>query len=98
MSILQTLLVFGGIPLAVVLVVAALVYGPGERQHPRYRPGRPFEFTPVWFLAAAEEQHSSRTHPALEAERARVALNPGRHGQPDPPGRTGVKGGARGAW
>lgn len=55
MSIAETVLVFAGIPAAIVLVVAALVYGTtGRRNSKRYRPGRPFTFTPVWFVAAGD--------------------------------------------
>jgi hypothetical protein len=50
-SVIQTVLFFAGIPVAVVLLVAGAVYAGGSRRSRRYRPGRPFEFTPVWFLA-----------------------------------------------
>jgi hypothetical protein len=43
------------IALAVVAVVYAAVYAGSARRAKRYRPGRPFEFTPVWFLAAPEK-------------------------------------------
>jgi hypothetical protein len=53
LSIIETLVVFVGIPLAVVAVVYGLVYaGSGRSNDRRYRPGRPFEFAPVWFLSA----------------------------------------------
>ncbi|GAA5182758.1 hypothetical protein GCM10023322_20370 [Rugosimonospora acidiphila] len=55
MSITQTALVFAGIPIVVIAAVFALVYGTSARRSSkRYRPGRPFTFTPVWFLAAPE--------------------------------------------
>lgn len=38
------------------LVLAGLVFAGGSRRGKRYRPGRPFTFSPVWFLAAPEEQ------------------------------------------
>jgi hypothetical protein len=37
------------------LVLAALIFVGGARRGKRYRPGRPFAFLPVWFLAAPEE-------------------------------------------
>jgi hypothetical protein len=49
-----TVLLFAGIPAAVFLVVAGLVYAGSARRGKRYRPGRPFEFAPVWFLSAPE--------------------------------------------
>ena len=52
MSITETVLVFVGIPALVVAAVYALVYATmGRRVSKRYRPGRPFAFAPVWFLA-----------------------------------------------
>ncbi|HEY2673810.1 MAG TPA: hypothetical protein VGJ07_26030 [Rugosimonospora sp.] len=55
MSITQTVLVFVGIPAAVIVAVFVLVYGTSARRSSkRYRPGRPFTFAPVWFLAAPE--------------------------------------------
>ena len=50
MSIVQTLLVFVGIPAGIVLLAAAVVLGPGAIRAPRYRPGYPWEFEPVWYL------------------------------------------------
>lgn len=55
MSVTETVLVFAGIPLAIVLVISGLAaLGGGGHAAKRYRPGRPFEFAPVWFLAAPE--------------------------------------------
>jgi hypothetical protein len=55
LSVTETLLIFVGVPLAVIAVVAALTFTGGNRGARRYRPGRPFEFTPVWFLSAPEQ-------------------------------------------
>ncbi|WP_431883010.1 aa3-type cytochrome oxidase subunit CtaJ [Micromonospora gifhornensis] len=59
LSVTDTLLVFVGIPAAVVLVIAGLVYAGSSRDGgggaKRYRPGRPFNFTPVWFLGQPGE-------------------------------------------
>ncbi|WP_117670924.1 hypothetical protein [Micromonospora sp. MW-13] len=52
------MLIFVGIPAAVVLVITALAFagGPGRGGAVRrYRPGRPFDFTPVWFLGRPEQ-------------------------------------------
>jgi hypothetical protein len=39
----------------VVLAVYGLVYaGSARSTDRRYRPGRPYDFTPVWFLSAPE--------------------------------------------
>jgi hypothetical protein len=49
------LLAFGG-AVAVGVVIIALVYAGNRQESKRYRPGRPFEFRPVWFLAAPDRQ------------------------------------------
>lgn len=54
MQPVETVLVFAGIPAAVIAVVTGLVYAGSSRPNRRYRPGRPFDFTPVWYLAAVE--------------------------------------------
>jgi hypothetical protein len=60
LSIIETLVVFAGIPLAVVAVIFGLVYAGSARSNDRrYRPGRPFDFQPVWFLSAPEQQASA---------------------------------------
>jgi hypothetical protein len=56
LSITETVLTFVVIPVAIVLLIAGLAYSGGARRtSKRYRPGRPFEFTPVWFLSAPEQ-------------------------------------------
>ena len=52
MTITETLSVFAGGPLGVILLVFLLVYAPSRsRRAPRYRPGLPFDFPAVWYLA-----------------------------------------------
>jgi hypothetical protein len=51
-SIVQTVLVFVGIPAAIVLVITTMVYGRSMvRQPNRYRPGRGWDYPPSWFTA-----------------------------------------------
>ena len=51
MSIIETLLIFVGIPLAVVLLVAFAVYGRSALHQPnRYRPGKAWTYPPAWYL------------------------------------------------
>jgi hypothetical protein len=54
LSISSTALIYVLIPVAVVAVIVglALAGGDSRRRSRRYRPGRPFEFRPVWFLAS----------------------------------------------
>lgn len=51
MSVIQTLLVYVGIPLLVVLLVGLAVYGRSAvRQPNRYRPGRPWPYPTAWYV------------------------------------------------
>lgn len=96
MSVLETTLVFVLIPVAVAGVLALLTLGAGGNRAPRYRPGMPFEFTPVWFLAAPPTTISvDGQNPALTSARqvgtaadAKTVTVP----------NSGPKGGARGTW
>ncbi len=56
MSVLNTFLIYAVIPLGIILVIASLAFLGGERgrRRSRYRPGRPYDFEPVWFLSAPE--------------------------------------------
>ena len=102
MSIIETLVVFVGIPLAVVAVVYGLVYaGSGRSNDRRYRPGRPFEFAPVWFLSAPDSQgdHNSAAsngHTAIESGANRMALTKSEASSGEPVGD--VTGGASDRW
>ena len=49
MNVAETILVFVGIPLAVVLLLALLIYLPGGRKRTRYKPGQPWDHAPVWY-------------------------------------------------
>jgi hypothetical protein len=62
LSVLSTFLVFVVIPVGFIAVVATLVLSGGDKSRPsrRYRPGRPYDFQPTWFLASPE-----RVRPAI---------------------------------
>lgn len=99
MSIVETLLVYAGIPLAVVATVAALVMGTG-RGSTRYRPGRSFAFTPVWFLSARSGGEPASVladpgGPALPPAAPRAALE---SAAAVPELTDAATGGARGTW
>ena len=50
MTAAETILVFAGAPLAVVLLLALLTIGPAARsRRPRYKPGQPWTHEPVWY-------------------------------------------------
>jgi hypothetical protein len=63
----RLLVILIGIALGFALVLAAFVFVGGARRGKRYRPGRPFTFTPVWFLSAPEEQSRAGIARALRA-------------------------------
>lgn len=90
MTVVETVLVFVGIPLGVAGLVAVLVYSAGVRRLPRYRPGRPFEVAPVWFLASPPADPAADPAAPTAGDPARPAVTAG-------PG-SGPKGGARGSW
>jgi hypothetical protein len=83
-TVAETLLVFVGAPLAVVVLLALLILLPGGRKRPRYRPGQPWEHAPVWY----------EPHPDATGHSAHAALGSGTHGtHTETP-----LGGARGTW
>ena len=56
LSISTTVLTYVIIPVAVIALVASLVSAGthSAKRDRRYRPGRPYDFQPIWFLAAPE--------------------------------------------
>lgn len=100
MSVTETLLVFVGIPAAAVLVIAglALAGGRGGRGGTkRYRPGRSFDFTPVWFLARPEQLADS-AGTALAAGAQAPALSSRKQEQAGIEAPAGGTGGASDRW
>ena len=67
MSISSTVLIYAGIPVGVIALVASLVMSGSDRSRRarRYRPGRPYDFQPIWFLASPERV----SRPALDGHR-----------------------------
>ena len=55
MTVVQTVLVFGAIPLSVIALVTLAVYGKSlVRQPNRYRPGKPWTYPPSWYVPHPE--------------------------------------------
>lgn len=55
MSVVQTVLVFIGIPAGIILVIYLAVYGKSLAQAPnRYRPGKPWTYPPSWYVPHPE--------------------------------------------
>ena len=55
-NFLLVLLGLIGAAVLVYLIIVGLVYAGSRRNPKRYRPGRPFDFLPVWFLSQPEQQ------------------------------------------
>lgn len=96
-TVTDTLLYFVGIPAAVVLVIAMLALAGGGRSARRYRPGRPFDFTPVWFLSAPENLAGSAAAALRSSGRAAelTGVETETTGKPSSAGETG---GASDRW
>jgi hypothetical protein len=60
-SLLETLGWFAGLPLLVIGVVAALIYGRSSARGPRYRPGLGWWSAPVWFNGPDEGRSGGAT-------------------------------------
>jgi hypothetical protein len=103
LSVTETVLYFVVIPVGAVLVIAGLALAGGGRSARRYRPGRSYDFTPVWFLSSPEQVASAgggAGGPALESGRHRAELTSaaegtGGQGAAAPAGTTG---GASDRW
>ncbi|WP_213453372.1 aa3-type cytochrome oxidase subunit CtaJ [Rhizomonospora bruguierae] len=97
------MLIYVIVPAVIFAVVAALaMLGGSRRRGRRYRPGRPYEFTPVWFLSNAaggaepgggRELAAGGTYRALPATSAAAGLTV----QERPAGPRGT-GGASDRW
>ena len=68
MTVVETVLVFAGIPLGIVLVIALITVAPSAVRTggARYRPGRPWEYQTAWWLPEPEAV-GPRSH-AVQAE------------------------------
>lgn len=50
-NVVQTVLIYAGIPLAVYGLVALMTLRDKTARAPRYRPGQPWEYPAVWWTA-----------------------------------------------
>jgi hypothetical protein len=86
-TVVETILVFAGIPLAIILLLALLIFVPGGRKRVRYKSGQPWEHAPIWYEPHPDNPgigHGS--HTALPAGSAAHSV------------AAGPLGGARGTW
>jgi hypothetical protein len=67
-SIVETVLVFVGIPALIVAVLAFGVYGKSLLRQPnRYRPGRPWNYAPAWYVPHPDALVHRPSRPQLTA-------------------------------
>ncbi|MEJ3744514.1 hypothetical protein WEI85_14605 [Actinomycetes bacterium KLBMP 9797] len=95
------MLVFVVIPAAIVLVISGLAFvGSSGRAAKRYRPGRPFEFAPVWFLSAPEQLAGSgaRELTAASGTHELTAADTGKELTAATATKKGATGGASDRW
>ena len=109
MSVIETVLIYGVIPLAVFVLLAAATLLPGRGQdQTTYRPGQPWDREPVWFEphpeaagvhgGGHEDDHDDgHGRPGLGATAAALTIGEHPHGEVAAPRRTAA-GGARGTW
>ena len=57
----EIILVLGGIPVAIMVLLALLTLGPNLRRPPRYHPGEEWNHAPVWWTANPQQLPDSRT-------------------------------------
>jgi hypothetical protein len=108
MPVIETVLIYGVIPLAVFVIFAALTLLPGRgRTRTKYRPGQPWTATPIWFEphpgvagGHGDDAHGD-SHPAPGHGATTAALTLGEHPhgpQHSDAQRRTAAGGARGTW
>jgi len=106
MSVIETVLIYGVIPLAVFVLLAAATLLPGRGQdQTTYRPGQPWDREPVWFephpdtpgVPGHGDGHGD-AHPAPGLGATAAALTIGEHPHAPEPPRRSAAGGARGTW
>jgi hypothetical protein len=86
-TVAETILVFAGIPLAIIALLAVLTLRPAKGQKRlRYKPGQPWEHAPVWY-----EPHPDGLGAGHGARDGHAAIAGGSRS-------AGPLGGARGTW
>ena len=111
MSVTETVLIYGVIPLAVFLLLAVLTLLPGRgKEKTKYRPGQPWTAAPIWWEphpdasgvvgGHAEDAHADgHAAPSLGATAAALAIGEHPHApQESDAHRRTAAGGARGTW
>jgi hypothetical protein len=72
LTITETVLTFVVVPVGIAALITGLVYSARGYRGRRYRPGRDYDFAPVWLLASPE-----RSGPQAAGRDGRAALAAG---------------------
>ena len=81
MNVAETIIVFVGIPLGFVILLALLIFLPG-RKRPRYKPGQPWEHAPVWYEPHPEHGPAAGGHGTPGHEGQTKAIGSSVYGEP----------------
>jgi hypothetical protein len=95
LSLSETVLWFVATPVATVLIITGLVMAGSGRQSKRYRPGRPYGASPVWFLSRAEPGTRSSEATVVTSRAQTLALA---NGATPAQASSGPTGGASDRW
>lgn len=108
MSVLETVLIFGVVPLVIVLLFAAVTLLPGRgKEHSKYRPGKPWRAAPVWYephpdvpgvVGGHAEDGAGHAPPRLGATSAALAIGQRAYVSTADTVQRSAAGGARGTW
>ena len=81
-TVWQTLLVFVGIPLGIILVIVFGVYGKALMHQPnRYRPGKAWNYPPSWYVPHPDAVLSVPGHTAIEGATSSTTAMGGASGE-----------------
>jgi len=81
-TVAETILVFVGVPLAIVLLLALLTLGPAARnRRPRYKPGQPWSHDPIWYEPHPEGTGHGSDHGDGETTAIGSSVYGERHGE-----------------
>jgi hypothetical protein len=81
-TVVQTVLVFVGIPLGIIALVSLAVFGKSlTRQPNRYRPGKPWPYAPSWYVPHPDAVVNPIPHAQLEGAGARTTAVGGASGE-----------------
>jgi hypothetical protein len=107
----QSIALLVGVPLALFLLIALAIAGPGLAKRGRYRPGLGWEAAPVWFNGPEQPAEAAKRAEHVEGPEPPQAAEPGQAAEPaisagpvqpakpaGPAGPAGSVGRARATW